>query len=141
MMQKKDYSDIIDLPHPVSKTHPRMRMQGRAAQFSPFAALSGHEEACQEVARYTENRRDLTESERERLDKKLKIALEKRDEVFFFTWFIPDGDKEGGESITHEGRIKKITGDKRLILDDGAEIVLKDLLNIAGGCLDGWEFL
>ena len=73
MMQRKskDYSDIINLPHPVSKKHPQMSLYDRAAQFSPFSALTGHEAAIAETGRLTEERTELDEDAKERLDEKL----------------------------------------------------------------------
>ena len=71
-MKQDDYEDIINLPHHQSSVHPRMSMAERAAQFSPFAALTGYEGVIREAARQTEERIELDESEREDLDRKLK---------------------------------------------------------------------
>ena len=70
---KSDYSDIIHLPHHVSKTHPQMSMHDRAAQFSPFAALTGFDAAVAEEARVTDRRIELEEDERQRLNERLRI--------------------------------------------------------------------
>lgn len=73
--KSKDYSDIINLPHPVSKKHPQMSLYDRAAQFSPFSALTGHEAAIAETGRLTEERTELDEDAKERLDEKLQNLL------------------------------------------------------------------
>ena len=88
------YDDIINLPHPTSERHPRMPMAARAAQFSPFAALTGYEDAVHETARLTSIRAELTEEEKSILDAKLQRLLPGAKAAF--TFFRPDGKKEGG---------------------------------------------
>lgn len=75
---KTPYDDIISLPHHVSRVHPQMPMYSRAAQFAPFAALSGHEAAISETARQTDTERELADSEAEMLDRKFAVLLQKR---------------------------------------------------------------
>ena len=94
------YDDIIDLPHHVSSRHPQMSMTDRAAQFSPFAALTGYGDAVREKARLTEQKPDLSEEERAELDYKLQMACGpdsegERPEVRI-TYFVPDRKKAGG---------------------------------------------
>ena len=104
------YDDIINLPHHVSKTHPPMDMMERAAQFSPFAALTGYEAAAKETGRLTQPRIELDESEKEVLDQqlhKLEAAFPKTPSAAF-TYFIPDVRKEGGTYRTVSGKIRKI---------------------------------
>lgn len=100
------YDDIISLPRPVSR-HPRMPMGDRAAQFSPFQALSGHGDAIKETARLTDRKIELTEDEKTVLDEKLRLLLETGG-TGVFTWFLPDERKDGGAYITAEGVVKKI---------------------------------
>ena len=77
---KTPYDDIISLPHHVSRVHPQMPMYSRAAQFAPFAALSGHEAAISETARQTDTERELADSEAEMLDRKFAVLLQKKEE-------------------------------------------------------------
>ena len=106
----KRYDDIIDLPHHVSLSRPHMERSDRAAQFSPFAALTGYESAVKETARLTEQRVELDENEREALDKKqavLAARLGEQPEITV-TYFVADERKEGGSYVTARGRVKKI---------------------------------
>lgn len=101
-----NYSDIIDLPHHRSSTHPQMSIQNRAAQFAPFAALTGHKEALSEAERLTERELVLDEEEKAVLDWKLqKIGPGSRIRV---TYFVPDERKEGGSYQELTGTIKRI---------------------------------
>ena len=100
MSTTEKYGDIIHLPHPVSEKHPRMPMQDRAAQFSPFAALTGYEEAIYETGRLTEEKTELGEEEKAILDRKQQLLLEKLDErpTLTVTYFVPDEKKSGGRT-------------------------------------------
>ena len=125
------YDDIINLPHPTSKRHPRMPVHDRAAIFSPFAALSGHGVAIAETARLTERRIELDEDTRAELDRRQAILLEHIDEQpeVIITWFQPDEKKDGGVYLTATGRLKKFREVERiLVLADGAEIPLEDVV-------------
>ena len=73
---KDQYDDIINLPHHVSKTRPQMSMVDRAAQFSPFAALTGYDAAIKETGRLTDEKVNLSEEEKEALDRKQQILME-----------------------------------------------------------------
>ena len=123
----------MDLPHHVSKTHPPMDMMERAAQFSPFAALTGYEAAAKETGRLTQPRIELDESEKELLDQrihKLEAAFPKSPTAAF-TYFIPDAKKEGGTYRTVSGKICKIDPYRRLIfLESGEQIPMKEIINI-----------
>lgn len=125
------YDDIINLPHPTSKRHPRMPIRDRAAIFSPFAALSGHGAAIAETARLTEQRIELDEDTRAELDRRQAILLEhigEQPEVTI-TWFQPDEKKAGGAYLTATGRLKKFREVERtLLLADGTEIPLEDVV-------------
>ena len=127
------YDDILHLPHPTSKRHPRMPIVDRAAQFSPFAALTGHKAAIEETARVTDRRIKLDEDAKEQLDQTLQLLLDRIDEQpeVTITWFSPDKKKVGGQYHTATGKLKRIdTQESRLILTDGNQIPLEDLLEI-----------
>ena len=127
------YDDILHLPHPTSKRHPRMPIADRAAQFSPFAALTGHKAAIEETARVTDRRIELDEDAKEQLDQTLQLLMERIDEQpeITVTWFSPDKKKAGGQYHTATGKLKRIdTQESRLILTDGTQIPLEDLLEI-----------
>ena len=124
------YDDIINLPHPTSAKHPRMPMADRAAQFSPFQALSGFGSAIRETARVTGERVELTEDEKAILDEKLRLLLETGGEGVF-TYFLPDERKDGGAYVTAVGPVKKIDPlEGRVILTDQTSILIEDILEI-----------
>ena len=134
------YDDILNLPHPTSKNHPRMSIQERAAQFSPFAALTGHAAAIAETARLTDRKMELDEDTRAELDRRQAILLEQiseRPEVTV-TWFRPDERKEGGAYVTTAERLKKIDQVERvLVLTDGTRIPLEDVAALESDCFQG----
>lgn len=124
-MHKKEYEDIIGLPHHVSTVHPQMSIYDRAAQFSPFAALTGHEAAIQETARLTEEQAELNEDKKEELNEKLQELIAHAEEhlAVTVTYFKPDDRKEGGKYETVTGTFRKIRDyDKMFILEDGTGI-------------------
>ncbi len=127
------YDDILRLPHPASERHPRMPISERAAQFSPFAALTGHSAAIAETARVTQRRIEPDEDERAALDRKQRRLAElarERPEVAV-TWFRPDERKEGGSYVVSAGRLKRIDIEaRRIILTDGTMIPMDDVLDI-----------
>ena len=92
-----NYEDIINMEHPTSKKHPRMSMYARAAQFSPFAALTGHDDAVKEAARQTERFIELDEDSLARLNDKLNMIEENIDADIpvSITYFVPDERKDG----------------------------------------------
>lgn len=123
------YDDIINLPHPTSERHPRMPMAARAAQFSPFAALTGYEDAVYETARLTSSRAELTEEEKSILDAKLQRLLPGTKAAF--TFFRSDGKKEGGAYLTVSGIVKRIDSCAReVVLTNGQKIFVDDILQI-----------
>lgn len=130
---KDDYRDIIDLPTPVSSRHPQMPLQNRAAQFMPFAALTGFGDAIDETARVTDEKLELTEDELLILDRQLtelRPLLSQRPEVTF-VYFEPDARKEGGAYITRTGIVKKIDDYGRsILLEDGTVIPVDALSEI-----------
>ncbi|MBQ8001203.1 MAG: YolD-like family protein [Ruminococcus sp.] len=130
-----NYKDIIHLPHYTSKTRPRMSVYNRAAQFSPFAALTGYDEAVKETARFTDDKAELDEYQIEVINNKLNIALEKKDQnpVLSITFFKPDSRKKGGEYITVSGIIKRIDETSHtVVLTDGSEIPIRLIYDING---------
>ena len=127
------YDDIIHLSHPTSKNRPRMSIHDRAAQFSPFAALSGHAAAIAETARLTDRKLELDEDTKAELDRRQAILLEHISEgpEITVTWFRPDEKKAGGAYVTTTGRLKKIDEIERvLVLTDGARIPLEDVAGL-----------
>ena len=130
-----NYDDIINLEHHKSKKHPPMSLYARSAQFAPFAALTGYEDAVRETARETTERIDIDDEIKAILDGKIQILLEqikKRPEVSI-TYFINDLKKEGGAYITVEGIIKKIdTYNQKIVLVNKTEIPINDIIDITG---------
>ena len=123
------YDDIIGLPHPTSERHPRMPMANRAAQFSPFAALTGYDAAVKETARLTDAKVDLTEEEEARLDAKLQLLAP--GESVSITYFRPDGRKQGGAYVTVSGEVKRIDSCAREVsLANGQKIFVDDIIGI-----------
>lgn len=104
------YDDIINLPHHVSKKHPQMSLHDRAAQFSPFAALTGHKEAINETARLTDEKQILSEDVIAKLNEQLNLIKENigTNQTVTITYFVPDDKKSGGAYISHIGVVKKI---------------------------------
>lgn len=113
-----DYDDIINLPHHSSRTHPRMSLQNRAAQFTPFAALTGYDDQIQETARLTDEKIELSESAKDELDEKIIYIQGHIHEHphILITYFCPDAHKTGGKYITCPGWIKKIDIYERKLL-------------------------
>lgn len=119
------YDDIINLPHHVSSTRPHMSIEERAAQFSPFAALTGHEDAIKETARQTEREIILDENELEILDEKLKAILSDKSDNknIKVVYYVPDENKNGGKYVECSGRVKKMNEYRHvLVMEDGTEI-------------------
>ncbi|MBE7043212.1 MAG: YolD-like family protein [Ruminococcaceae bacterium] len=122
-----EYDDMIHLPHHQSKKRMRMSLSDRAAQFAPFAALTGHEQAVEETARLTEERLELSDSAREELDRMLQFLAE-HPKTVRVTYFIPDAKKAGGAYVTVTGMVKKISRYHGVLtLTDGTEILVKDI--------------
>ena len=120
------YDDIIHLPHHVSPRRPHMPAAGRAAQFAPFAALTGYGDVIKETARRTDAAPELAEDERERLDHKLYGLLNAPDgpPELLVTYFVPDERKQGGRYMQACGRIRRIEdGSRDILLEDGTSIL------------------
>ena len=130
------YDDIINLPHHVSERHPQMSMYNRAAQFAPFAALTGHDSAITAAARLTEAEEELSESDAEVLNRKLAY-LQSLDEkpTISVTYFVPDDKKEGGSYHTATGIVKSVEPDKGVLqFEDGTGIPVIRIKDIDGEC-------
>lgn len=129
------YDDIINLPHHESKKHPRMSKEARAAQFAPFAALTGYDDVIKETARLTSERKEIDEELKVILDAKLQIIHEKidtRPEVTF-TYFLPDSKKDGGAYVTVTGNVIKIDKfNQKVILENRTEIPISEIVEITG---------
>ena len=134
-----DYDDIIHLPHHVSQNHPQMPLRERAAQFAPFAALTGYEEAVGETARLTAERRELDPQEAEELNRRfaaLIARLPERPEATI-EYFVPDERKAGGAYVTVTGRVRHISvSEKVLVMEDGTVIPLDAIVSLTGGDLN-----
>lgn len=122
------YEDIINLPHPTSKKHPRMSRQNRAAQFSPFAALTGYEAEIREMARQTEKKKQLSEDQWDMLNEKIMelLKLPHKPVRAVVTYFVPDPKKEGGTYRKKDCYIDKISMEKRVLLLENKEKIFFD---------------
>lgn len=128
------YDDIIHLPHPTSRNHPRMSLYDRAAQFSPFAALTGLDDAIRETARVTESKIELDENILDRLNEKLAVIRENlgREQEVTVTYFRPDERKEGGTYVSHTGIVRKIDEYHReIIMGDKTAIPMDQISDIS----------
>lgn len=128
-----EYNDIIDLPHHVSSIRPQMSMLERAAQFSPFAALTGYGAAIKETERLTDERIELDEDAQVLLDMKQAYLIELMPErpALNLTYFQADEKKKGGKYVTVSGNFKGIDEYERcIVLTDGKKIPIDDVLNI-----------
>ena len=129
------YDEIMGLPHHVSKTRPQMPMSDRAAQFAPFAALTGYDAAIKETGRLTDERIELDVEALSALDMKYQLLMEALDEApdVTITYFRPDERKAGGKYVSAVGAVKKIDDfERRITMQDGAKIPMDDVLSIEG---------
>lgn len=130
---KNPYEDILHLPHPVSKKRQRMSLHDRAAQFSPFAALTGYEAVIAETGRITDRDFELAEDGTRMLDdalRALEARLEEHPEVSV-TWFVPDDRKSGGAYRTVAGCVRNLDRmRKMLLMEDGTQIPFGRILEI-----------
>ena len=127
------YDDIINHPHHVSTRHPQMSMQNRAAQFAPFAALTGYHAAIDEAARPTQQKPELEEYDNERLNHVLSLLMERTDELptLSISYFQADARKEGGSFEHITAPLKRIDEvNHQLILCNGMAIPLADIIDI-----------
>lgn len=126
-----NYNDIIHLPHHVSRNHPQMTMRDRAAQFAPFAALTGYEEAVQETAQRTISDHEQTAPDAEELNSRLNLLIAKLPEKpkVSITYAVPDKRSRSGKRCrTVTGIVKKIfTAEKLIVMADGTKIPIEDI--------------
>lgn len=131
----KTYDDMIHLPHHVSTKHPHMAVSDRAAQFSPFAALTGYAAAIKETARLTDERVEMDETMKDALSDKLRIILDRMNEhpQIAITYFKPDERKIGGSYVTITGTVKKIDAYEKIVIMTGeTEIPIDEISSIEG---------
>lgn len=135
----KAYNQIIHLPRHVSTTRPHMTAIDRAAQFSPFAALTGHGAAIKETARLTDQRMELDEHMKNALSDRLQIIADRLKEhpEIAITYFQPDTKKNGGAYVTAISTVKKIDEYERfVIMTDGSVIPIDEIISIEGGIFE-----
>ena len=129
--QPNKYGDIINLPRPASKRHPPMPLAKRAAQFSPFAALTGYEDAVRESARITLPPPNLANDEQELLDRSLQQVMAAPSPQAAITYFVADAYKDGGRYETRTAVIKRLDhAHQQLVLQDGTRIDLIHIVRI-----------
>ena len=129
------YDDIINLPHHVSKKHPRMSLEARSAQFAPFAALTGYDEIIRETARLTNQRIEVNEELKAILDEKLQILREQihTKPNVTITYFVPDLKKDGGKYVTVTGNVIKIDNYKqKILLEKNIQVPISEIIEIIG---------
>ena len=132
---RNTYDDIINLPHHTSPSRPRMSAHDRAAQFSPFAALTGYDSAITETGRLTDKKVELDEYSKADLNEKLSKIQDQIDEEpeVSITYFQPDKKKTGGAYIAATGCVKRIDEYERtVIMQDATRIPIDDIFEIDG---------
>ena len=135
MNNMKKYENIVDLPHHTSDKRPRMSRENRAAQFSPFAALTGYNAEINETARLTDEKLELSEDRINDINTKLQIIMDNIDEYPEVTveYFVPDEKKSGGSYIKIIGNIRRIDEHERiLIMKDNHTVPIDDIYSIDG---------
>ena len=130
-----NYDDIIHLPRHVSKRHPQMSLYNRAAQFAPFAALTGYGAAIAETARQTSPKIEMMEDDRQLMDRKLSILSSHLEDepTISITFFQPDGRKTGGHYLMITGVVKAIrTNERIIIMKDRKKISIDAIVGLEG---------
>ena len=124
-----EYSDLINIKnHEPSEKHKRMSINNRSAQFASFKVLSGYEDEIEEKGRLTDNKIELSEEEKERINESIKILI---NNVVEIEYFIKDKFKNGGKYITKTSSLKKIDYiNKKIILEDKSQINICDIIDI-----------
>ena len=133
MRMNNRYDEIMRLPHHVSKTRPQMPLSDRAAQFAPFAALTGYDSAIKETGRLTDERIELDEEALTALDRKYQLLMDTLDDAPEVTiiYFQPDERKAGGQYVSATGTVKKVdTFGRRILLQDGTRIPLDSVYDL-----------
>lgn len=125
------YSDIINLKRPKSKNHIKMPIINRAAQFAPFAALTGHAASIREASRLTHEKIELSEDELELLNRKIVLAISNPERKVEIVYFLKDQKKMGGEYIVIDGNIKKYNEiDEKILMKNGIQILISDIYDV-----------
>lgn len=135
-----NYDDIINLPHHESKVHPKMSLYNRSAQFAPFAALTGYDDAIIETARLTDKRINIDDGLKELINNNLQKIESMVNEypLIEVTYFVKDKKKDGGSYITINGNIKRIDTDNNLIiLTNNTKIPISEIINVKLCNIDG----
>ena len=133
------YDDIIRLPRPASMRHPRMALPDRAAQFAPFAALTGYEAAIAETFRLTDDRMELDEYTKAALSDRLRVIADGDAGQYpvSITYFRPDARKRGGDYATAAGTVKKIDEIHRIVvMAGGLKVPIDDIIAIDGAVFE-----
>ena len=147
MLEQNPYADILTLPHHKAANRPQMSMHDRAAQFSPFAALTGFDGVIAETGRRTDQKIELSESQMTLLDQKLTLiddAIQDGDHpLVTAVYFVPDAKKEGGSYQEYTGKVRQIDAVERKLVflaanerSAGKNISIDDILEIHGGLVD-----
>ena len=139
---EQKYGDILNMPHHVSATRPQMPMSDRAAQFSPFAALTGYDAAIKETGRLTDIKIELDDEELNNLNLKFQLLVEHLEDEpeVAITYFKADERKAGGAYLEATGIVKKLDDFERLItMQDGTKIPMDDILSIDGEIFSSLE--
>ena len=140
MDSNNKYDDIINLPHHISPDRPRMSMHDRAAQFSPFAALTGYGDAVAETARLTDTKTELDDDAKYVLNEKLRLIKEQLPDcpAVQIIYFKADKSKAGGEYVSKTGSVKRIDEYQAVVvMTDKTKIPVNDIAEINGSLLDG----
>ena len=128
----RDYQDMLDMPRHVSRRHPQMSLSARAAQFSPFAALTGYEDVIAETGRHTDSRIYLSDDEKLSINDAIKDSVGKG---ISLVCFVPDERKDGGSYEKAEGTLRRIDPESGvLVLDDGRRIRIEDIVSAKKSC-------
>lgn len=141
-MSNGKYDDIINLPNPTPTCRPRMSTLDRAAQFAPFAALTGYEAVVAEAARLTDARLELSEDMKTILNEKMQMIVDNLDNEPFvtITYFVPDKRKAGGAYVDVSGIVKEIDEYERcIVMTEGAKIPIEQIRAIEGELLNCFE--
>ena len=135
----KKYKDIIDLPHKQSSRRPHMSLSDRAAQFAPFSALTGYDDAIVETGRLTDKKIELSEEALDLLNAKYQILLAHLADnaEIILTYFVSDKNKSGGAYVEKQGVVKRLdTFERQIVLCDGTKISMNDILTMSGDIFD-----
>ena len=132
LMNSHKYDDIIGLPHPVSAKHPQMAREDRAAQFSPFAALAGYDDALRETARRTDRFVELDEDRKQEIDRQISYLQQHLLDTVpvKIIYFVPDEKKDGGSYTAVEGCVRKIDENTKSLRIQGTEILVERIYGI-----------